>query len=351
MQGGNFPHLSDDQVSAPGKDYHAQPHDRDLCQARCQLKRRWRRERHFEGWGQGARRETVQEQLPERFFLDGVGGVRIAGDRRGDPQAPAVVFLHGGGQTRHSWGGAAAAVAERGFQGITIDLRGHGESDWPVDGDYRVTSFAGDVLEVLRQLPQQSVLVGASLGGFTSILLAGELAPGIARAVVLVDIVPDMEEAGAMRIQAFMTDKSRSGFGSLQEVADAIAAYNPHRPRPSDLDGLRKNLRKRGGRWYWHWDPRFMDNTSSLAPTEVIEVDRLHAAVARMLDDDLPMLLVRGRMSDLVSERKANEFLAHFPRVEYADVSGAGHMVAGDRNDAFTRAVLAFLARHEAATR
>ncbi|MDT7739667.1 MAG: hypothetical protein QOK09_3036, partial [Mycobacterium sp.] len=74
---------------------------------------------------------------PETFTIDGVGGTRIVADRLGDPETPAVVFLHGGGQTRRSWGKAAAAVAERGWQAVTVDSRGHGESDWSEDGDYR----------------------------------------------------------------------------------------------------------------------------------------------------------------------------------------------------------------------
>ena len=137
---------------------------------------------------------------PETFTTCGVGGTRIVADRLGDPETPAVVFLHGGGQTRRSWGKAAAAVAERGWQAVTVDFRGHGESDWSEDGDYRLVSFAADVQEVLRHLPPQPVLVGASLGGFTTMLLAGEISPGIARAVVLVDIVPNMDQSGANRI-------------------------------------------------------------------------------------------------------------------------------------------------------
>lgn len=109
----------------------------------------------------------------ESFSVHGPGGVRIVADRLGDPRARAVVFLHGGGQTRRSWGRAAAAVAERGWQAVTIDLRGHGESDWSSEGDYRLVSFAGDIQEVLRNLPGQPALVGASLGGFAAMLLAG----------------------------------------------------------------------------------------------------------------------------------------------------------------------------------
>ena len=283
---------------------------------------------------------------PESFTTYGVGGTRIVADRLGDPRTPAVVFLHGGGQTRRSWGRAAAAVAERGWQAVTVDLRGHGESDWSQDADYRLTSFAGDVQEVLRQLPPRPVLVGASLGGFTTMLLAGEISPTIAGAVVLVDIVPNMNSSGAMRVHAFMADRVKKGFESLDEVADMIGEYNPHRPRPTDLDGLRTNLRRRGDRWYWHWDPKFITDTASRPPSELSDVDRMNAAVATILASNVPMLLVRGQMSDLVSQQRADEFLARFPQVEFVDVCGAGHMVAGDRNDVFADAVVDFLARH-----
>lgn len=283
---------------------------------------------------------------PEQFITQGAGGVRIVSDRQGDPRARAVVFLHGGGQTRRSWGRAAAAVAQRGFQAVTVDLRGHGESDWSSEGDYSVISFAADVEDVLRGLPPRPVLVGASLGGFTSMLLAGEISPGIAGAVVLVDIVPNMEQSGANRIHAFMSDRVESGFASLEEVADAIAEYNPHRPRPTDLDGLTTNLRRRGDRWYWHWDPQFINGTAACPPIEVTDPDRMHTAVETILGNGVPMLLVRGQISDLVSQERAAEFLARFPQVEFTDVRGAGHMVAGDRNDIFAEAVLDFLARH-----
>ena len=283
--------------------------------------------------------------VPERFSVEGHGGVRIVADRRGDPSARAVVFLHGGGQTRRSWAKAAAAVARRGWQAVTVDLRGHWESDWSGEGDYRVVSFARDVREVLRTLPPHPVLVGASLGGFTAMLLAGEISPGIASGVVLVDIVPNMEQAGAVRIHAFMSDRVESGFGSLEEVADAIAEYNPHRPRPTDLEGLTTNLRRRGDRWFWHWDPQFISGTAAAPAMEVTDAERMHTAVGAIVDAGVPVLLVRGQVSDLVSQERAEEFLARFPQVEFTDVRGAGHMVAGDRNDVFAEAVLDFLNR------
>ena len=161
---------------------------------------------------------------------------------------------------------------------------------------------------------------------------------------MLVDIVPDMEPTGARRILAFMAERSATGFASLDEVADAVASYNPHRPRPGDLAGLRKNVREQDGRFFWHWDPRFIDPEPGLGPEEIVDIDRLHAATGRMVDD-APVLLVRGRMSDLVSAERAEAFRARFPAAAFVDVSGAGHMVAGDRNAAFTTAVVDFLER------
>lgn len=277
--------------------------------------------------------------------FEGSGGLRLVADEYGESDASPVLLLHGGGQTRHSWGGTAKVLASRGRRAITLDLRGHGDSAWSTEGDYQLIRFAEDIDAVIADLDQPPVLIGASLGGLTSMLLAGELHPGVARGVVLVDIIPEMESQGAMRISEFMTARSRDGFASLEEVADAVAGYNPHRPRPTDLSGLRKNVRERDGRWYWHWDPAFGGDGDGLSPHEVTDTDRLHAAIQRMVDDGVPLMLVRGRVSDLVSAEGAQRFCERFPSVEFVDVSGAGHMVAGDRNDAFTDAVVAFLSR------
>ena len=277
--------------------------------------------------------------------MPGADGIDLVIDERGEVDAHPVVLLHGGGQTRHAWAGTANALADSGWLAVTVDLRGHGESAWSPDGDYRLASFVADIAALCSRFDRPPFLIGASLGGFTSMLLAGELAPGCASGVVLVDIIPEMESAGSTRVADFMRAKAIEGFASLDEVADAIAAYNPHRPRPSDLSGLRKNLRERDGRWYWHWDPRFGGEGGS-APSEVTETDRLHDAVQTIVDGGVPMMLVRGRVSDLVSAEGAARFCERFPVIEFVDVSGAGHMVAGDRNDAFTFAVTDFLDRH-----
>jgi peroxiredoxin len=229
---------------------------------------------------------------------------------------------------------------------VRVDLRGHGESAWPDDADYRVDAFANDVEAVARALPSPPAIVGASLGGLAAMLAIGESDDAFARALVLVDVAPTIETEGVQRISEFMKKNLEEGFASLEEVADAVAAYNPHRPRPKDLSGLQKNVRRRDdGRWVWHWDPQFMSGAlgaSDETRATVTNPDRLRNAARHL---DLPVLLVRGKMSDLLSEEGAQELLSLAPHAEYVNVAGAGHMVAGDRNDLFNDAIVGFLER------
>ncbi|SRR5581483_4419953 len=275
----------------------------------------------------------------------GRDGNAIAGDEAGPPDGPPVVLLHGGGQTRHSWGTTLGVLGDRGWRAYSLDLRGHGGSEWAPDGDYTLDAFAGDVVAVSRQLGRPPALVGASLGGIASLAAIGDNTDEvIATALVLVDVAPRIEEAGRDRIGAFMIEHMDDGFASLDEVADAIQAYNPHRPRPSDLSGLQKNLRRGDdGRWYWHWDPSFIKGRmggDDETRASLVDPDRLQAAARNIT---VPTLLVRGRMSDLLSEEGARELLELVPHAQMVDVAGAGHMVAGDRNDLFNDAVVQFL--------
>jgi pimeloyl-ACP methyl ester carboxylesterase len=265
-------------------------------------------------------------------------GLSLSADCWGSPDGVPVLLCHGGGQTRFAWGGTAEALAREGWYAISLDLRGHGTSDWSPDGRYHFHAFADDVAAIAATFEQRPVLVGASLGGIASLIAATRTEPSVAAALVLVDIATKMEREGAERILTFMTARPE-GFASLDEAADAIAAYNPNRDRPKDLSGLAKNLRRgEDGRYRWHWDPAFMGPRDlSEAHAEVESLDD----VARSLS--LPTLLVRGRMSDLLSEEGARHFLDLVPHAAFSDVSGAGHMVAGDRNDAFKRVVVEFL--------
>ncbi|WP_425127070.1 alpha/beta fold hydrolase [Burkholderia diffusa] len=269
-------------------------------------------------------------------------GVRLAGDTWGHPDAPLVVLLHGGGQTRHAWGGTGALLGSAGYFSVAYDARGHGDSDWSPEGNYSQDAFVSDLRDVVDALGgRRPVLIGASLGGGASLVAIGERRID-ARALILVDIVPYTEPAGVARIRAFM-QQNPDGFGSLDEVADAIGRYRPNRSRPGNHAGLSKNIRLGDdGRYHWHWDPRFLAGTTDLQARHA-----RFSACARNLA--LPTLLVRGGSSDVVSEAGVREFLELCPHAEYVNVAAAGHMVAGDRNDVFGHAAEQFLARYVAA--
>lgn len=285
---------------------------------------------------------------PEHLRIEAEAGRFLAADRFGDPADPPVLFLHGGGQTRHAWGRAAELVAERGWCAYTLDHRGHGDSDWHPDAAYHFDDFTDDLERVIEHITDDvpPVLVGASLGGITSIIAeTRDRMRSVCRAIVLVDVTPRLQVAGVARILEFM-QAHPDGFSSLGEAADHVAGFLPNRPRPKDLSGLEKNLRRGDdGRWRWHWDPRMMGGASIKPdPEKVLRSVEEHLERAVLLD--VPVLLVRGRMSDVVSEEDARQFLAAVPHAEYVDVANATHMVAGDRNDVFIDAVMRFLAAH-----
>ena len=267
--------------------------------------------------------------------------IHIVADVGGRPGGPSVILLHGGGQTRHSWAGAMRRLVDDGYFVMNYDARGHGESDWSPAGDYSLPALASDLLSIAATIEGRKALVGASMGGMTSFYAIGSSGGHVADALVMVDIVLRPAPAGADKIRRFMTSHP-DGFASLAEAADAVAAYNPDRPRPADPSGLRRNLRLReDGRLYWHWDPRLMDVSPSAEPPSFTQaLEQVSGAVR------VPTLLVRGEHSDIVDDEGVADMRRRVPQLEVHDVAGAGHMVAGDRNDAFNKGVFSFLNRH-----
>jgi pimeloyl-ACP methyl ester carboxylesterase len=280
----------------------------------------------------------------------GHDGVLLEGDMFGTAGRP-VLLLHGGGQTRHAWRATAERLAQRGHVAVALDQRGHGASGWSVTGHYTAAHFARDATSVCDaltgRLGVRPVLIGASLGGFAAMVAAREASrAGRAlpfRGVVLVDITPRVDPSGVDKITGFMRTHAGDGFATIEEAAEAVAAYLPHRPKPKSLDGLKKNLRLApDGRWRWHWDPAFLDGPHPIGSDHDLMVDALSEGVRAF---DGPALLVRGASSELVHPDHVAEFVTLCPHAEFVDVADARHMVAGDKNDVFADAILAFLAK------
>lgn len=285
---------------------------------------------------------SAGQRLPDTpepmHYWRGQSGLALAGDSWGEGQRRLVVLLHGGGQTRHAWRYAGKRLAEAGYRVVAYDARGHGDSEWAADRDYSSDAMVADLTLVTEAMGDPNpVLVGASMGGITSLIAIGE-GHVQASALVLVDTATRHEVEGVQNVRSFMSQRPE-GFDSLEEVAEAIASYQPHRKPARSLDGLAKNVRLgKDGRFHWHWDPVTFQQEIDQQSRGV----RLENCGRRLT---IPTLLVRGGLSDVVSEAGAQHFLEVCPHAEYVSVQGAAHMVAGDQNDQFCSAVVDFVTR------
>lgn len=274
----------------------------------------------------------------------GAGGITLVGDEWSQPDGetapdrPSILLLHGGGQNRFSWKNTGQVLADQGFHVVAIDSRGHGDSDRAPNADYALETMAEDVLRILDTIGRPVALIGASMGGLTGMLVASLAGSAKVTKLVLVDVVPKFEKSGSARIRDFMFGNV-DGFDSLEDAADAVAAYLPHRAKPRSTDGLKRNLRERDGRWYWHWDPAFL---TAPGDDPFARTDKLETAVSGL---QIPILLIRGKLSDVVSPEGVNDFLAKVPQAEFVELGEAGHTAAGDDNDAFSEVVVEFVTR------
>lgn len=278
---------------------------------------------------------------PQTVEYSGVDGITLVADEwnRGAADGwPCMLMLHGGGQNRFSWKNTGQVLADQGFHVVALDSRGHGDSDRAPDADYDVETLTADVMHVLDAIARPVVLIGASMGGLTGILVADRAGPQRVTRLVLVDVVPRFEKQGSARIRDFMFS-GLDGFGTLEEAADAVAAYLPHRTKPRSPEGLKKNLRLRDGRWYWHWDPAFMTKPGD---DPQLRTEKFEDAAAGLT---IPVLLIRGKLSDVVSPEGVQHFLATVPGAEFVELSEAGHTAAGDDNDGFSDVVVSFVSR------
>jgi pimeloyl-ACP methyl ester carboxylesterase len=266
-------------------------------------------------------------------------GLQITTSTWGSQNDPLVILLHGGGQTRHAWGLTGKKLSQSDFYVIALDLRGHGDSDWDKGGDYSIDAFKGDLASIILQVGKPASLVGASLGGMASLSLAGDSeTKSLCSALVMVDIGLYPNAEGSDQVLEFMSS-GKEGFRNLEEAALAISGYLPHRERPTDISGLEKNLRlKKDGRYYWHWDPKFIEGrfnskTSNYKDKQV----ELAKGVS------VPTLLIKGALSNVLTQEEVETFLKIIPHSQFIEIKEAAHMIAGDRNDIFAESAIKFL--------
>jgi pimeloyl-ACP methyl ester carboxylesterase len=243
--------------------------------------------------------------------------------------APEIVLLHGGAQNAHTWDTVALALNR---PLVAIDLPGHGHSDaGPLAGDGRLATedLAADVAVAIRTLaPEAAGVVGMSLGGLTALALT-TVAPDLVRRVVLVDVLPTLDQRGAAAIAAFV--HGPESFAGFEELLARTMAHNPTRSESSLRRGILHNAVQRDdGTWVWRYARhRGGGLPAEPAPEAGNRFEALWEALSALA---VPVMLVRG-MADgsVVSDDAEKELLARRPAARIEPVEGAGHSVQGDR--------------------
>ena len=254
----------------------------------------------------------------------------------GNGHLPHLVFLHGFAQQAHSWDFAALSVRDL-FHVVSLDLRGHGDSDWSPDGEYRQVDYLTDLDAILEVIGlKQVVLSGLSLGGRLSFLYASEH-PEVVQGLIVVDAAPAMQTPGARRIRQFVEGVDE--WDSFEEMVRHVARYTRRR-RP--LEQIRGSLRhsshrRDDGKWTWKYDPRLRRPRPTRQPSNEGDLWQPLNAVR------CPTLFVRGAQSEVVSQETAERAAKAVPGARLEVVDAAGHLVPGDNPVGFANAVRPFL--------
>jgi flavin reductase (DIM6/NTAB) family NADH-FMN oxidoreductase RutF/pimeloyl-ACP methyl ester carboxylesterase len=273
----------------------------------------------------------------ERLDFKGFGGVNLVATAFGSPENPPVLLLPSMGQVRQFWFGTAEALAEAGRYAICVDLRGHGDSDHSPDGQYSFDASIGDLCAILAVLPSRAVLVSAGMGARVAMAAIGEGAPHLVAGLALIDTNIWVEQAVVDRLGEAMALRS-SNFDDPEKIVDAVAAAYPNEPRPTLTDRMMAAYAKRDdGQYAWRGDARVLA-VANLPDME----ERLSAAAARIA---APVVLIRGSLNETVSSQVMEKLQTLIPGSEIAEIEGAGHYAASDREDDFNAILIDFLER------
>ncbi len=253
----------------------------------------------------------------------------------GAADAPAIVLLHGGGQSAHTWDACCLLFARR-YRCLALDQRGHGDSDWAADGAYGFDDHARDVDGFIQALALQApLLVGMSMGGINAIAYATGHAATL-RGLVSVDVGPEVCFEAVERLMRGLG--AYRFFATPQDAAMRLSGLGARRPRALLEATLAQNLRQDADRrWTWKYDPRTL---SDLTAAEILEPRQ--ALWARLATITCPALVIRGADSEIFAPADAERFACALPRGRCVTVPSARHSVQTDNPKGLAAAIEAF---------
>ncbi len=248
-------------------------------------------------------------------------------------QSPEITLVHGSAQNAHTWDTVALAM---GVPLIAIDLPGHGHSSWRSDGNYEPSVLAPDVATAIETwAPKTRLVVGMSLGGLTTLALAGQR-PDLVLTLANVDITPGVNSQKAKAITDFVNGPQ--SFASFEDLLARTIEHNPTRSESSLRRGILHNAKQQpDGSWQWRYD-----RSTHPSPQDSNQrIERLAALWDVISNLKCPFTLFRGGTSPVVDDADVAELLRRKPNSQVIVVDGAGHSIQGDRPvelaDALTR--------------
>ncbi len=264
-----------------------------------------------------------------------VNGLRLHYLNWGEESGVPALAFHGFALNCHSWDEVAPMLGSR-LRIHAFDQRGHGLSDRGEKlEDYTRDHMVRDIEAIVDSLGlSRPVVIGHSMGGMNAMTFAARN-PDKVRALVLVDVGPEVSVDGAKQVSYFVAGPYE--LDSLEDWVDYIHEYYPWRSKQGIRARLELSLRRtESGKFAKQYDERFRQAFCGIAESE----ESLWQTAERLR---CPTLLVHGRSSPVLPLQTAQEFERRVDCVRLVSVGGAGHSVAGDQPDAFVRAVSGFL--------
>ena len=254
----------------------------------------------------------------------------------GAPDAPAIVLLHGGHQSAHSWDLVSLHLARK-YRVLALDQRGHGDSEWSRAWDYSNRTMALDAEAFIRAMGLDAPIVMAhSMGGRNALLLAKH-APGIVRGLVIVDVGPEVSERGRKVISTFV--RNNEEFDDLEHFVRNVRKYDPYRSREHIERTVKYNMIRRvDGKFVSKCDshPRRAGTLQQKAQQDNVTLEDARAF-------DFPVLVVRGENSNILEPDAAERFRDALPQGRLVTVPDCGHNVHSQNTQGFLKAIGPFL--------
>jgi esterase len=264
-----------------------------------------------------------------------VRGLRFHFTEWGDPAAPPVLLLHGGNQSSHSWDLVSLHLAGQ-YHVYALDQRGHGDSEWSREMDYSVDAMVADVLAFLAdQRLEEPIVFGHSMGGWNTMYTAVS-SPGFARALVLVDVAPELSDEGTKVVRDFVVHNIE--FDDLNVFLDNVVKYDPFRSREHIERTVKYNLLVRAdGKYVSKCDHRRYGTAAPVGtPRSVLGLDDVRTI-------GCPVLVIRGGESRVLAADAAERFVQALPEGRLVTVPDVGHNVHGGNTSGFLDVVAPFL--------